>query len=141
MMKRFLLILLAAALGPLARADWADQFSYRIYSTAEGLCDDYVLSTYKDRTGYLWVSTSDGLDRFDGNRFIHFNSHASDPALRIENDFVYQVAGFLMFIYNAVALFFRLCYIRICAAGIFKVIKHFRPLSCIFVLYFCRFCV
>jgi signal transduction histidine kinase/ligand-binding sensor domain-containing protein/DNA-binding response OmpR family regulator len=92
MMKRFLLILLAAVLGPLARADWADQFSYRIYSTAEGLCDDYVLSTYKDRTGYLWVSTSDGLDRFDGNRFIHFNSHASDPALRIENDFVYQVA-------------------------------------------------
>ncbi|MBR0052680.1 MAG: response regulator [Bacteroidales bacterium] len=92
-MKRLFLLLLAlAALGPFARADWADQFRYRIYSTAEGLCDDYVLSTYKDRTGYLWVCTSDGLDRFDGNRFIHFNSHASDPAVRIENDFVYQVA-------------------------------------------------
>ena len=91
-MKRFLLFLILAALGPLAYADWADQFRYRVYNTAEGLGDDYVLSTYKDRTGYLWACTSDGLDRFDGNRFIHFHSHASDPATRIENDFVYHVA-------------------------------------------------
>ena len=91
-MKRFLLFLALTVLGPLAYADWADQFRYRVYNTSEGLGDDYVLSTYKDRTGYLWACTSDGLDRFDGNRFIHFHSHASDPALRIENDFVYHVA-------------------------------------------------
>lgn len=91
-MKRFLLFLLLVALGPLASASWADQFSYTVYSSAEGLCDDYVLTTYKDKAGYLWVCTSDGLDRFDGNRFIHFDSHSEDPGTRIENDFVYGVA-------------------------------------------------
>jgi len=73
-------------------ADWADQFSYMVYGTAEGLCDDYVLSTYKDGTGYLWVCTSNGLDRFDGNRFIHFDSHSGDEATKIENDFIYGAA-------------------------------------------------
>lgn len=91
-MKRFLLILTLAALALPTRADWAGQYRYTVYTTAEGLCDDYVLSTYKDRAGYLWASTSNGLDRFDGNRFIHFDSHSEDPVLRIENDFVYNVA-------------------------------------------------
>ena len=91
-MKRFLFILLLALSGSEARADWAGQFRYTVYGTAEGLCDDYVLSTFKDKTGYLWACTSNGLDRFDGNRFIHFNAHSTDPASRIENDFIYHVA-------------------------------------------------
>lgn len=93
MTKRIFLVLILSALTTAAvRAEWADQFRYRVYTTAEGLCDDYVLSTYKDKAGYLWACTSNGLDRFDGNRFVHFDAHSPDPALRIENDFVYSVA-------------------------------------------------
>ena len=84
-----ILVLLTFCLG--ASASWADGYRYSYYGVTEGLCDEYVLSTYKDRTGYLWVCTSNGLDRFDGNRFVHFSSHSDDPGTRINNDFVYSV--------------------------------------------------
>lgn len=89
-MKRILLLFFLSAFATVASASWSDQFRYTVYGTAEGLCDEYVLSTFKDRTGYLWICTSNGLDRFDGIRFVHFNSHSPDPATRIDNDFVYE---------------------------------------------------
>ena len=91
-MKRFLLILTLTALVLPARADWAGEFRYYVYGSEQGLCDEYVLNTYKDRNGYLWACTSNGLDRFDGNRFVHFSSHSADARTRIENDFIYGVA-------------------------------------------------
>ena len=92
LMKRFLLILSLAALALPGRADWTNQNRYAVYGTKEGLCDEYVLTTFKDRSGYLWACTSNGLDRFDGNRFVHFNSHSADAGTRLENDFIYGVA-------------------------------------------------
>lgn len=91
-MKRWLTVLFLLLLSLGASASWADGYRYAYYGAAEGLCDEYVLSTYKDRAGYLWICTSNGLDRFDGNRFIHFSSHSDDPGTRINNDFVYGVA-------------------------------------------------
>lgn len=92
-MKRFLMLALMLAMCvPDVYAAWADNYKYSFYGIKEGLCDEYVISTYLDSSGYLWISTSNGLDRFDGNRFIHFNSHSEDEVTRINNDFVYNVA-------------------------------------------------
>lgn len=90
MRKVFLTILLLFSILP-ASAEWADEFRYKYYGTSEGLCDEYATATLMDREGYLWICTSNGLDRFDGHRFVHFNSQSSDPSTRISNNHIYNI--------------------------------------------------
>ena len=70
---------------------WEEGYRYTYYGISDGLCDDYVTSTYRDRSGYLWICTSNGLDRFDGHFFTHFSSHSEEEATYINNDFIYSV--------------------------------------------------
>lgn len=41
-------------------------------STESGLSNKMVLSLEQDRNGYIWMATSEGLNRYDGNRFKVF---------------------------------------------------------------------
>ena len=43
--------------------------SARVYTIKDGLPSSYVIGTYQDKLGYLWVSTSEGTCRFDGKFF------------------------------------------------------------------------
>ena len=55
---------------------------YRIsYLTAEdGLSRNFIDHIFRDSRGFMWFSTSKGLDRYDGYEFIHFDSrHAVNP--------------------------------------------------------------
>ena len=44
-------------------------------STAEGLSDNNVSSVVRDRTGMLWIGTTEGLNSFDGNRINSYHKH------------------------------------------------------------------
>lgn len=48
------------------------QFSFQQYSTADGLNSNQVNSIVQDLEGYLWIGSTDGLQRFDGIRFLTF---------------------------------------------------------------------
>ena len=41
---------------------------------ALGLSSNSVFCTYQDKHGYLWVGTANGLQRFDGSKFIRYNN-------------------------------------------------------------------
>ncbi len=45
---------------------------YRNITTAHGLTNNYVYSIAQDKKGYTWFLSSSGIDRFDGQDFIHF---------------------------------------------------------------------
>ncbi len=94
MRKHFLPLLLMGLLFSLYAVADADErcYNFTSYRVENGLCDEYVLSTYKDRQGYVWICTSNGLDRFDGHHFLHYNSHTRHPITRIPGDFVCGVA-------------------------------------------------
>jgi diguanylate cyclase (GGDEF)-like protein len=47
----------------------AQEYSFRYFGTAEGLGNMSVLNLYQDRSGYLWLTTKNGIYRFDGERF------------------------------------------------------------------------
>jgi len=47
----------------------AQQYSFRIYGTAEGLQNTVVLSLAQDHAGYIWAGTEGGLYRYDGTHF------------------------------------------------------------------------
>ena len=44
-------------------------------STAEGLSDNNVNMAVRDRTGMLWIATTEGLNSFDGNRITTYQKY------------------------------------------------------------------
>ena len=60
-----------------------------IHLTGEdGLIDNRVRDVVHDDRGFLWIATANGLDRFDGQRFLHFQSVEGDPTTISSNDVV-----------------------------------------------------
>jgi diguanylate cyclase (GGDEF)-like protein len=62
------LLLLTLASGLLC----AQEYSFRSLGNAEGLDNLEVDKIFQDRIGFLWVSTENGLYRYDGERFEAF---------------------------------------------------------------------
>ena len=60
---------------------------YKItYLTADdGLSRNLVDHIFRDSRGFMWFSTSNGLDRFDGYEFVHFNSRNTNNLLQSDN--------------------------------------------------------
>jgi ligand-binding sensor domain-containing protein len=55
------------------------------YTTAEGMSDNTVTDIVQDSTGYVWVATASGLNRYDGSRFVQFHSTGDSLSLASEN--------------------------------------------------------
>src|SRR5918911_4901270 len=49
------------------------QYQFDAWNTDNGLPQNSVLSILQTQDGYLWLTTSDGLVRYDGVRFTVFN--------------------------------------------------------------------
>lgn len=48
------------------------QITFRQLSVKEGLSQNSAISISQDSTGYLWIATQDGLNRYDGRQFTIF---------------------------------------------------------------------
>src|SRR5262245_17449872 len=76
-------IVLSMLLVAQVQAQPVKQYSFKHYSSSSGLSSYEVMSTIQDETGFIWVGTNNGLQRFDGSRFITFrkekNSTTSIP--------------------------------------------------------------
>jgi signal transduction histidine kinase/streptogramin lyase len=53
------------------------QYRFDHWTADNGLPQNSVINILQTRNGYLWMTTSDGLARFDGVRFTVFNKHNS----------------------------------------------------------------
>jgi ligand-binding sensor domain-containing protein len=51
-----------------------DEVSFTQLTTEQGLNNNNVHSIMEDRTGNLWIGTNDGLSKYYGKQFTHFNS-------------------------------------------------------------------
>ena len=61
------------------------QFSFTHYGTSSGLASNEVITSVQDSSGYIWIGTTNGLQRFDGVRFLTFNKQKNNPASLPEN--------------------------------------------------------
>src|ERR1035438_1059935 len=57
----------------------AQEYSFRYFGIAEGLNNLAVRNIYEDRTGFIWVSTENGIFRYDGERFKAFGPAQGIP--------------------------------------------------------------
>lgn len=55
-----------------------DYFLFKSYSTRDGLSSYYSRKVAEDKFGFIWIATQDGLNRFDGRRFIQFNKNTPE---------------------------------------------------------------
>ncbi len=71
----FLLFSLPGWLG----AQPMEAYTFRHLGTEQGLAGNTVTNMLQDSRGYLWISCgTDGLQRYDGERFLSFQHDASD---------------------------------------------------------------
>ncbi len=54
-------------------------------SSRDGLASNTIYAMLKDRLGYMWFATQDGLNRFDGTRFIAYTHNADDTKTLLAN--------------------------------------------------------
>ncbi|MEX0906149.1 MAG: two-component regulator propeller domain-containing protein [Balneolaceae bacterium] len=58
------------------------------YNTAHGLSQNTVHDIIKDRDGFIWLATRNGLNRFDGKSFHAYRNQPDDPS-SISSSFVW----------------------------------------------------
>src|SRR5579863_9598840 len=75
-------IRMLAVMGALATAATAEHYRFRHYGPEEGL-STAITGLLQDRTGFLWVGTSNGLFRFDGAHFQRYGSEDGLPSVSI----------------------------------------------------------
>lgn len=68
------------------------QYAIRHYSIDDGLSQNTVMSILKDKQGYMWFGTWDGLNRFDGYNFTVYKATEDGRPAQVNNrvDFLYE---------------------------------------------------
>ena len=61
-------------------AQTAANYSFQNISHEEGLLHNNVIAVTQDAKGFIWVVTKNGLQRYDGARFLNFPDMLSNPA-------------------------------------------------------------
>ena len=64
-MKKWLFLLLLFPLTCIAQ-------TYKYIGVEDGLSNRRVYAIQKDRKGYIWFLTHDGIDRYNGKEFKHY---------------------------------------------------------------------
>jgi signal transduction histidine kinase/ligand-binding sensor domain-containing protein/DNA-binding response OmpR family regulator len=78
MIKKLFLIVVLLLQSILAEAQLNSSITR--YSTRDGLSHDGVLCITRDRDGFMWFGTFDGINRFDGHNFVVYKSRPGDSS-------------------------------------------------------------
>lgn len=82
------IMLLSANLGLCQKFDLSPIFVYsNTFTTEQGLSQNSIACVAKDRDGFIWIGSGDGLNRFDGYSFKHF-SHSDKDTASLSNDVI-----------------------------------------------------
>ncbi len=80
---RLWVVLLLLPVMQLHGQQYAEQY-FDHYTTASGLSHNTVTGIAQDSTGYVWISTSSGLNRFNGYSFLQFHSNSDSLSIPSE---------------------------------------------------------
>ena len=78
MKRKLFLILIALCIG----AIHVSAQLYRYLETEDGLSSRRVIAIEKDRKGYMWFMTQEGIDRYNGKQYIHYPLIAEGKAIQ-----------------------------------------------------------
>ena len=58
--------------GPMTDVATSQVYSFRRYSTRDGLPSNHISTLFQDSRGYIWIGTSDGLCKYTGREFLRY---------------------------------------------------------------------
>jgi ligand-binding sensor domain-containing protein len=64
-------------------------YQFENLTEANGLSDNRVTCFFKDKKGFMWIGTENGLNRFDGHSFLIYQP--GKPASSISNSFINDI--------------------------------------------------
>jgi len=67
----------------LALSAGAERLPLKVFDSSQGLAGDAVRALFRDSRGFLWIGTSSGLSRFDGQRFRNYDTGDGLPSPRV----------------------------------------------------------
>jgi len=73
---------------------WAQEFSFRGFTPADGLSHNTVYASYQDEQGFLWFGTYESVDRFDGRTFTNPLAATAIPVNRVRAICAARIGGF-----------------------------------------------
>jgi signal transduction histidine kinase/ligand-binding sensor domain-containing protein/DNA-binding response OmpR family regulator len=69
--KYFFSVLLIVLLSEIVYGQ-TDRLRFERITTNDGLSSNHISHIFQDKKGFLWISTQDGINRYEGYRFKHF---------------------------------------------------------------------
>jgi signal transduction histidine kinase/ligand-binding sensor domain-containing protein/DNA-binding response OmpR family regulator len=74
---------------------FAQEYRFAHIGALQGLSNDYVKTVFRDSSGFLWIGTQYGLNRFDGYSMRVFRNEPSDSTSLFHDDIIriFQVPG------------------------------------------------
>ncbi len=64
--------------------------SFKHISTDEGLSQGHISAILKDKKGFMWFATDEGLNKYDGYRFIVYK-HSSEDSLSLNDNYLFDL--------------------------------------------------
>ncbi|UCH15618.1 MAG: hypothetical protein JSV22_06550, partial [Bacteroidales bacterium] len=66
------------------------QYIFNQITTENGLSNNSITCIFKDSRGFIWIGTTDGLNRYDGYSFVIYKNNPSDPG-SISDNFISSI--------------------------------------------------
>jgi signal transduction histidine kinase/ligand-binding sensor domain-containing protein/DNA-binding response OmpR family regulator len=85
-MKPVSMLSLVAIFLVLSWSGTAQEMSFEHLSTDDGLSQNMIYEIVQDQTGFLWIATKDGLNRYDGYTFRQFRHNPFDSTSIAEGE-------------------------------------------------------
>jgi ligand-binding sensor domain-containing protein len=86
-----LCILFLGCIAFCCRAQLIDEKKFHHFTTREGLSNNFITGIAQDSTGYIWISTIHGLNRFDGVTFTYFLQNSKHNPIPENNIYSMQL--------------------------------------------------
>lgn len=80
----FIFLVLSTAFQSLGQKQWSS-LKFRRYGVDQGLTVTTAFSMVQDAKGFLWISTIDGLMRYDGYHFVSYKNNYNDSTSISDN--------------------------------------------------------
>lgn len=79
-MRRLFLHIIIFFLITIPLRGWGQEpiYQFESFNTKDGLPSEDIRWLLQDQTGYLWISTRNGLSRYDGSKFINYLTNPKD---------------------------------------------------------------
>ena len=74
---------------PVIASSQPTQVQLKVYAFEEGLSHRNTSRIVQDKSGFIWISTINGLNRFDGYEFLHYNSR--EPEHPLPHDVIHDM--------------------------------------------------